>query len=101
MPIYNMTLMYGVPPDLGSPRYEPAQPQPGPIGILGIPPITHNPFTGEPVNVLEMLTRNAFLEDENKRLTALCEEQTKKANELAVRVLTLEAQGVKRKKTKK
>jgi hypothetical protein len=78
----NMVMMYGMPPDRQSPRFTPPEPQvvPGAVGPLvplppGHPPVTHNPFTGEPVNVLEMLAQNAVLKDENKRLTDIVGKQ--------------------------
>jgi hypothetical protein len=75
----NMVLMYGVPPDMDSPRFKPIKPMepqvlPGqvgpfvPSGVQGIPPVTHNPFTGEPINLLEVLAQNARLAEENAQL---------------------------------
>jgi hypothetical protein len=79
-----MVLMYGTPPDMESPRFKPVKPmEPSPVtqpmpGVQGMPPITHNPFTGEAVNIFEMLTENAVLKDEKRRL----EDQVKGLNEL-------------------
>jgi hypothetical protein len=75
----NMVMMYGMPPDMSSPRFKPIKPMEpgkegiGPVtqpmpGVQAMPPVTHNPFTGEPVNLLEVLAENAFLKDEKKRL---------------------------------
>jgi hypothetical protein len=88
----NMVMMYGGPPDFPSERFKPQEPGKEGIGPVqhpmpsaqAMPPITHNPFTGEPVNVLEMLAQNALLIDEKKRLMALCEEQLKQVNQLKV-----------------
>lgn len=79
---HNMVMMYGMPPDRGGPRFKPVKPMEpgkegiGPVtqsmpGVQAMPPITHNPFTGEPVNLLELLASEALLRDEKKQLEAL------------------------------
>jgi hypothetical protein len=88
-----MVLMYGAPPDVGSQRFKP--PEPSPVtrptpGVQAMPPITHNPFTGEPVNLLEVLAQNAVLMDENKRLTDIVSKQLESIRELQRKVAALE-----------
>lgn len=79
----NMVLMYGTPPDMDSPRFPKREPlMPSPVtqpmpGVQAMPPVTHNPFTGEPVNLLEVLAQSALLTDENKRLKEQISEMEK------------------------
>lgn len=101
-----MVLMYGTPPDVPSPRFEPQnEPGPSPVtspmpGVQSMPPITHNPFTGEPVNLLEILAQNAVLTDENKRLKEFVEKQLETLKTLQQKITDLTTELIpQRKKT--
>jgi hypothetical protein len=70
-----MIVMYGAPPDRRSERVLEAikkhmQPQStvASAPVTGMTLIIHNPFTGEPINLLEVLAQNAKLTDERAKL---------------------------------
>jgi hypothetical protein len=73
-PLGGLVMHYGMPPPHRPMKPKPPAPDTATDPLPAMPPITHNPFTGEPVNLLEVLAQNAHLSDEVAHLKKQYEE---------------------------